>query len=167
MWKGWIFARWKCQQTRNVWLLILLPSHTCFLHTSGWSHAEFISNWQKTETGTVDVLAKFHFKLYAKVYFHNTIHTMMRSVNVSIVKIPLQKFFSHSTLKGSKKHFIVKRAKPQPIGWAAGPMKVDKSKQWLEILNTVFLNSVCLHLTQSSIWISSCWTYMRFNMVDL
>lgn len=52
----------------------------------------------------------------------------------------------------------------EPVGWVAEPVEAGKSKHWLEILNPGFLNSDCLYPAQSSLWISSCWTYMRFNI---
>lgn len=94
MWQGWMFAHWKCQQTRNVWLLILfsfLHIHVFFIPL-GWSHVTSLATG-KRHVGGDDVLAKFQFKLYAKGHFHNTschfTTSMLGSVNVSIVKIPL------------------------------------------------------------------------------
>ena len=42
------------------------------------THAEVTSDWQMRDTGARDARANFHFKLYVKVHFHSTVHTMLR-----------------------------------------------------------------------------------------
>lgn len=164
--QGYIFDHWKCQQTRNVWLLILFSSHIRFLYTTGWSHADFLGNWQKTRGGKLMFWSNSTSSFMLRVTF-TTLAVISQFCVEKCECFYCQDFFPILHWREIRSISYSKEPNPQTVGWAAGAMEVDKSKQWIEILNTVFLNSDCLRPAQSSVRISSCWTYMRFNMVDL
>lgn len=157
MCQGWIFTHGKCQQTRNVWLLILFPSHTRFLHTTGWSHADFIGNWQKTHGRKLMFWPNSTSSFMLRVTFTTPVvisQLLCWEVGMFLLsRFLCRRFFPILHWREVRSISYSKEPNPQPVGWAAGAMEADKSKQWIEILNTVFLNSDCLHTTQSSVWI--------------